>query len=111
MNETRGYLYILKDDHTFTVREGSVSPVLHNWQRTVRFTPDKGKGSWCYVSSSPCEIYYRKIWMTGRDDELATRLFIEYHERKIKECEKNLEMHKQCIAVLKGENYESINLG
>ena len=108
MNDTRAYLYFLKDDGTLSVHEGGVSPKFHNWQRHVRFTPDKG--NWCYVSSEPYEVYYRKVWMPERDDERAKMLYIEYHERKIKECEKNLEMHKQAVATLKESTDRNLSI-
>ena len=99
MNDAKVYLYTIRDDGTISVREGEVSRKLHNWQRTLRFTPTEG--DWCYVSSEPCTMYYRKVWMPKRDDELAKELCLEYHERKIKECERTLEMHRQAIATLK----------
>lgn len=99
MTDTRAYLYTIRDDGTLSVHEGGVSQRFHSWQRTVRFTPDKG--GWCYVSSDPYEVYYRKIWMPERDDETATKLYLEYHERKVHECERNIEMHRRAIAALK----------
>lgn len=101
MNELRAYLYTINEDHTLNIHEGYVSPKVHTWSRQRRFTPDRG--SWFDVSSEPGEMYYRKLWLIERDDELATRLYVEYHERKIKEAERALEMHKQAIATLKGE--------
>lgn len=109
MNKTRAYLYTIKGDGTLNIHEGYFESGYNKWSKTSRFTPDKG--NWCFVSNEPGELHYRKMWMPERDDERAKALYIEYHERKIKECEKNLEMHKRTIAVLKGENYESINLG
>lgn len=101
MDEIRAYLYTIKEDDTLNIHEGRVSPGVHTWSRHCRFTPDKG--SWHYVSINPGEIYYRKLWLAERDDELAKRLYVEYHERKIKELERNLEKHKQAIAILRGE--------
>lgn len=101
MDGIRGYLYILNDDHTFSIREGYVCPKVPAWIRHVRFIPDNGH--WIYVSGDPGVMYYRKVWLPERDDELAKKLYIEYHEGKIKELERQLDAHKQVIATLRGE--------
>ncbi len=97
----RAFMYYVDNNNILVVHEGYITPPVHNWQRQCWFTPDDGH--WCYVSKNPCELYYRKLWMTKRDDELATKFYVEYHERKIKELEGKIEMHKRNIAVLKGD--------
>jgi hypothetical protein len=101
MNETRAYLYSINEDGTLNVREGLFQPRFTRWSKQGRFTPDDGK--WCYVTSEPCMFYHRKMWMVKRDDELARRLYVEYHEQKIKGYERSIEAHKKAIEALKGD--------
>lgn len=98
MNKIRAYLYTHPDDHTINVHEGYVEVL---WLRQGLFTADNGARY--YVSNEPGTLHYRKLWMTNRNDELAKRLYIEYHEHKVKEIERTLDMHKQAIITLKGE--------
>lgn len=100
MNETRAYLYSINDDGTLNVREGLLQPGIHRWSRQGRFTPDGGK--WCFVSNDPGSLYHRKMWLPERDDERATQIYIEYHERRIKESERSIVTHQKAIDVLKG---------
>ena len=101
MDKIRGYLYTIGQDYTVNVQEGYFEPGYHRWSRQGRFIPDNGK--WCYIPNEPGMFYHRKMWLVKRDDEFATRLYVEYHEQKIKECERNIAAHKKAIAVLKGE--------
>lgn len=99
MNRIRAYMYTINEDHTINVREGYIDAL---WLHQGLFTADNGTRY--YVSNEPGVMHYRKIWLTERDDKRATQLYIEYHERRIKEVERTLAMYKHAIAVLKGEN-------
>ena len=101
-NEIRVYLYTLKDDNTIEVQEGYFAQnPYYSRAKHGKFTLDNGK--WCYVAKEPGEVYYRKIWLTTKNEELVRSLYVEYHERKIDDLERNLKMHKQAIAELKGK--------
>ena len=108
MNGINAYLYVIRDDNTLGVHEGKFYSGTYGWSR-ARFEPTNGH--WCYVSNEPGDPYWRKMWLPERDDQKAANIFIEYHERKIKNAEQSIESHRQAIAVLKGENNESISLG
>jgi hypothetical protein len=102
MDGVKAWLYTIGYDDKMAVQEGHFYPGTHKWSKQGRFEPSKGSG-WCFVANQPKEIYYRKLWLTERDDELAKELYIKYHERKIESLEKNIETHKYYISVLKGE--------
>lgn len=97
-NKIRVYLYTIKDDNTLNVQEGYLD---HLWRSQSLFASDNGNRY--YVATEAYKIHYRKLWMIDRDDDLARQLYIEYHERRLKEIERTLETHRQAIEVLKGE--------
>lgn len=101
MDGVKAWLYTIGYDDKMHVQEGRFYNGYHKWSRQGRF--ELSKSSWCFVSNIEGELYYKKLWLTKRDDELAKKLYIEYHERKIKDLEKNIETHRHDIAVLKGE--------
>jgi hypothetical protein len=92
-------MYTINEDHTLNVHEGHIDAM---WRHQSLFVADDG-GRY-YVSTMQGTMHYRKVWLVNRDDELATQLYINYHERKIKETERTLAMYKHALAVLKGEN-------
>ena len=101
MDDNKVYLYGLKEDYTLDIQTGTVNTNFDRWSKRGRFISDKGRR--CYVADEPAEVHYLKIWLVERDDELAKRLFIEYHERKIKDLKRAILPHKQAIAALNGE--------
>lgn len=100
MNEFRAYLYMIDKDDTLSVHEGRITYGRYPWTKQGYFTTDDNQRY--FVSSEPSKLYYRKVWLQERDDNLAKKLYIEYHERKIKELEHNIELHKKAIKTFGG---------
>lgn len=101
MDETKVYLYSLKEDNTLYIQTGIVNTNFDRWSKRGKFVSDTGRR--CYVADGPAEVHYLKVWLVERDDELAKKIFIEYHERKIKDLKRAILPHKIAIEALKGE--------
>ena len=94
------YLYSLWNDQ-FTVTEGTVVIFCGNRRAHAKFECD-ARREYITVDPAPSKISKAKLWLHERDDELARRLLIEYHEECIADLKKKLTGHEQKLDILKG---------
>lgn len=110
MNEIRGYLYSIKEDFTLIVQEGYFRRHgCNNWSKRGLFYSDDGK--WGFVASTPGELYYKKLWLKERDDNLARQCYLNHHAHRVEELERQLDMHRRAgVALLKEINDGHISI-
>lgn len=93
------YLYSLWNDK-FTVSEGYVYIITIKTRAHAQFDCPN-RPDYVVVDPAPGVIRQAKLWLLERDDELAKRLLVEYHEGCIEDLKKKLRGHEQKLDILK----------
>lgn len=96
---TKGFLYTLWGDK-FTVKEGIIGPNRWRSTREVVFEYGKRGGDWTTCSTEPGQVVKAKFWLPERDDDLARRIMLNYHEECIEDLHKKIASHEAKIKIL-----------
>lgn len=96
---SKGYLYTLWGD-TFTVKEGVL--IDNHWRskREMIFQYGKRDGDWTTCSPDPGVVVKAKFWLPERDDVLARKIMLNYHQSCIEDLRKKIASHEAKIKII-----------